>query len=146
MSAQQHLVRIGAVAAVSGALTLFIATLLHPLGADPNDAPAAFAEYAADRLWVASHLGQFVGVATLGIALVALGAVMETGAPSAWARIGVAGTAASVAAAAGLQAVDGVALRVMVNRWVQANGELSLGERTYRVREVIELVERDLLR
>src|SRR5215831_7887895 len=48
---------------------------------------------------------------------------METGASRAWARIGVVGTAASVAAAAGLQAVDGVALRLMVKRWAQSDGE-----------------------
>jgi hypothetical protein len=123
MTTQQHLARIGAVAAVSGAVTLFVATLLHPMSADPNVPPAAFAEYAADRLWVASHLGQFLGVAALGVALVALAATMEDGTPSAWARIGVVGTAASVATAAALQAVDGVALKVMVNRWMQANGE-----------------------
>ncbi len=123
MSTRQHLARIGAAAAMIGALTLFIATLLHPLSADPNDAPAAFAEYAADRLWVASHLGQFLGVAVLAVALVALAAAMEAGAPSAWARIGVVGTAASVAGAAALQAVDGVALRMMVGRWAQASGE-----------------------
>jgi len=64
-----------------------------------------------------------VGVAVLGVALVALSATMEAGAPSAWARIGVVGTAASVAAAAALQAVDGVALKVMVDRWAQASGE-----------------------
>jgi len=116
-------VRVGAVAAVIGAVTLFVATLLHPLSVDPNDAAAAFAEYAADRLWVASHLGQFAGIAMLGVALVALAAAIEPGAPAAWARIGVVGTAGSVAAAAGLQAVDGVALRVMVTRWAQADGE-----------------------
>jgi hypothetical protein len=120
---RKHLARIGAAAAVSGALTLFVATLLHPMSADPNDAPAAFAEYAADHLWVASHLGQFAGVAILGVALVALAAAMEAGAPAAWARIGVAGTAASVAAAAALQAVDGVALKVMVDRWARAGDE-----------------------
>ncbi len=123
MSTQQHLARIGAVAAMSGAVTLFVATLLHPTSADPNDPPAAFVEYAADRLWVASHLGQFLGVAALGVALVALAATMEAGTPSAWARIGVVGTAASVATAAALQAVDGVALKAMVNRWMQASGE-----------------------
>src|SRR5437870_12749462 len=93
------------------------------MSANPNDPPAAFVEYAADRLWVASHLGQFLGVAALGVALVGLAATMEAGTPSAWARIGVAGTAASVATAAALQAVDGVALKVMVNRWMQASGE-----------------------
>ena len=123
MSTQRHLARIGATAAVVGAVTLFISTLLHPMSADPNDAPAAFAEYAADRLWVASHLGQFVGIAILGTALVALGSAMEPGPAAAWARIGIVGTAASVAAAAALQAVDGVALRTMVTRWAQASDD-----------------------
>src|SRR5262245_24206283 len=120
---QQHLARIGAAAAIGGAVTLFIATLLHPMSADPNDAPAAFTEYAADRLWVATHLGQFVGIAVLGVALVSLAAVMEAGAPAAWACIGVVGTAASVAAGAALQAVDGVALKLTVDRWARASGE-----------------------
>jgi chromosomal replication initiator protein len=39
-----------------------------------------------------------------------------------------------------------VAAEKKVRGWLAANGELSLGERTYRVREVVELVERDLLR
>jgi len=39
-----------------------------------------------------------------------------------------------------------VAAEKKVRGWLQANGELSLGERIYKVREVIELVERDLLR
>ena len=88
-----------------------------------RSATAAFAEYAADRIWVATHLGQFLGIAILGVALVAMAAVMEVGRPSAWARIGVVGTAASVAAAAALRAVDGVALKVMVDRWAQASGD-----------------------
>ena len=138
MSTQQHLARIGAAAAIGGAVTLFIATLLHPMSADPNDAPAAFAEYAADSIWVASHLGQFLGVAVLGVALVAMAATMETGAPAAWARIGVVGTAASVAAAAALQAVDGVALKVMVDHWAQASGEMRVRafEAAFAVRQI----------
>jgi Domain of unknown function (DUF4386) len=120
---EEHLARVGAVAAITGAVLLFIATLLHPTSADPNDPVAAFLEYAADRLWVASHLGQFLGIAILGVALVALAASMEAGSPAAWGRIGVAGTAASVATAAALQAVDGVALKTMVDRWAQATGD-----------------------
>jgi hypothetical protein len=46
--AQYHLARVGAVAALGGAATLFVATLLHPMGANPNDAAAAFGEYARD--------------------------------------------------------------------------------------------------
>jgi hypothetical protein len=115
--------RVGAVAAIAGAITLFVATLLHPMAADPNDAAAAFAEYAAAPIWVASHLGQFVGVALLCAALVALASTMEPGRPSVWGRLGLVGTAASLAAAAALQAVDGVALKFMVDRWARAAGD-----------------------
>jgi hypothetical protein len=73
------LARIGAVAAPIGAVVLIVSTLLHPMEADPDDAPAAFAEYAADPLWVWSHLGQFVGVAVLVIVLIGLAATLEAG-------------------------------------------------------------------
>ena len=119
---QSYLARLGAVAGFSGAAIFLVATLLHPTQADPNDPRAAFAEYAADSLWVASHLGQFIGVVLLAVALTAFAETADTGKARAWARIGVLGTAASVAAAAALQAADGVALKVMVDRWAQASG------------------------
>ncbi len=133
-----HLSRIGAVAALTGAPLLFVCTLLHPMNADPNDAAAAFAEYAADSWWIATHLGQFIGVALLGVALVALAAAVEPGRPAAWARIGAFGTAASVAAAAALQAVDGIALKKMVDHWAQASGDARARayEATFAVRQV----------
>jgi hypothetical protein len=122
-STQGSLARIGAVSAPVGAIVLLVSTLLHPMQADPNDAAAAFAEYAADSFWVWSHLGQFAGVAILGIALVGLAATLEGGRAAGWARIGLAGTAATVATAAALQSVDGVALKAMVDRWASATGE-----------------------
>lgn len=121
-----YLARVGALAAFGGAPTLLLASLLHPLGADPNDPRAAFAEYAADPLWVVSHLGQFMGMVLLAVALLALADAANTEKARTWARIGVLGTAASVAAAAALQAVDGVALKVLVDRWAQASGEQQL--------------------
>ena len=119
---REYLARVGAVAAIGGALTLLIGTLLHPMQADPNNSVEAFAEYAADRMWVASHLLQFVGVAGFGAALVALAGITEIGRASVWAWIGVFWAASAVAAAAALQAVDGVALKVMVDRWAAAWG------------------------
>ncbi|MBA3893818.1 MAG: hypothetical protein H0X69_08990 [Gemmatimonadales bacterium] len=112
----------GALSALRGYPVLFVATLLHPLQADPNDPRAAFAEYAADSLWVISHLGQFLGVALLATGLLALGETVDTAKAWAWARIDLLGTAASAAVTAALQAVDGVALKVMVDRWSQASG------------------------
>lgn len=120
---QQHLARTGGIAAVVGALTLLVATLLHPMSANPNDPSAAFAEYAADSIWIASHLGQFLGILILGAALAALSLTMDAGRPAAWGRIGALGAAAGVAATAALQAVDGVALKVMVDRWAAATGD-----------------------
>jgi hypothetical protein len=117
------LARLGAVAAVAGAIVLLLSTLLHPLDSDPNVPRGAFDEYAADSLWVWSHLGQFLGVAFLGAALAALAGTLAPGRSGTWARIGLVGTAAGVAVAAVLQAVDGVALKVMVDRWAAATGE-----------------------
>ena len=113
----------GAVTAVGGALLLLVATLLHPRASDPNDPAAAFAEYATDPRWVWSHLGQFLAVAMLGAALVALANTLEPGPAAAAGRLGQVGTAVVIAAAAALQAVDGVALKVMVDRWAAATGD-----------------------
>jgi len=118
-----HLARLGAVAAAVGALVLIASTMLHPSDADPGHAPAAFAEYATDTLWVWSHVGQFAGIAALGAALVALAGTLEPGRASNWGRVAVVGATASVAGAAALQAVDGVALKSMVDRWAAAIGQ-----------------------
>jgi hypothetical protein len=123
MNTNQSLARLGSVSALVGAVVLFASTLLHPLSRDPNNAPEAFAEYAADSLYVWSHLGQFVGLALLGAALVALASTFEPGRATAWARIGLAGAVASMAVSAALQAVDGVALKATVDRWVAATGD-----------------------
>ena len=137
-NSQDSRARIGAMAAPVGAVVLLVSTVLHPMEADPNDAAAAFAEYAADSLWVWSHLGQFAGVAILGMALVGLAATLEVGRAAGWARIALAGTAATVATAAALQSVDGVALKVMVDRWAAASDDargLSF-EAAFAVRQV----------
>ena len=57
--------RTGPAAAILGAVLLLIGTYLHPMDADPNAPAAAFAEYAADRIWIASHLLQLAGVALM---------------------------------------------------------------------------------
>ncbi len=99
---------------------LFVGTFLHPSGADPNDALAAFTEYADDQLWIASHLTQLLGVAMMVGALVHLSRILATGFASGWAWLGGAGAIASLASAAALQAVDGIALKIMVDAWAEA--------------------------
>ena len=112
--------KIGSVSAILGALALITGTMLHPLGADPGDHLAAFTEYAADDGWIASHLCQFVGVALIFIGLVAVHDTLREG-PVAWlSHRGVLVGTAALTIAAALQAVDGVALKAMVDHWASA--------------------------
>jgi len=112
--------RIGAGAAIIGPIVLLVATMLHPSGADPNDPVAAFSEYAADRLWVATHLMAFVGAFLMVICLFALARSLEGDRLRPLADLAVLVAFAALATAAILQAVDGVALKSMVDRWAAA--------------------------
>jgi hypothetical protein len=138
MNTTQSLARFGSVASFVGAFLLFVSTLLHPSESDPNIPTAAFAEYAANSIWVWSHLGQFAGVIGIGMSLVAIAATFESGRAAAWARIGLIGTAAAIAVAAALQAVDGVALKVIVDRWAIATGDTRaiVFEAAFSVRQI----------
>lgn len=111
--------QIAAVCAFAGAMLLGFGTSLHPMQADPNNAAAAFAEYAADRPWVLTHLMQFAGVAGIVAALLILARQLEPGG-GALPRLASAGAIASLALAAALQAVDGIALKAMADAWAAA--------------------------
>ena len=110
--------KFGAISAVLGAVLLFAGTSLHPMQEDPNDPVAAFSEYAADRYWVASHLTQLAGVALIVGALLVLANELESG--GRLPRIASGGAIASLTLTAVLQAVDGIALKVMVDAWAGA--------------------------
>jgi len=110
------------IAAISGAFLLLGGTYLHPMSADPNVPADAFLEYAADHKWIATHLMQLSGIALMVAALSLLSRRLAGGAADAEATLGAVGAAASLAVAAALQAVDGVALKAMVNGWAAAQG------------------------
>lgn len=112
--------RLAGTCAIAGSALLLVGTWLHPMSADPNDAVAAFTEYAADRIWVASHLLQLAGVTGMAAALLVVTREIDRRSDAAWARLAAAGAAASLAIAAALQAVDGVALKRMVDAWAAA--------------------------
>jgi hypothetical protein len=112
--------RSAALSLLCGATMLLAGTLLHPMGADPNDPLAAFAEYAADDHWLWSHLGQFVGVLLLALGMVGFAATLDTTASRSWGRIGTVCACALIAVAAALQAVDGIALKRVVDHWAAA--------------------------
>ncbi|GIV04253.1 MAG: hypothetical protein KatS3mg077_2131 [Candidatus Binatia bacterium] len=130
--------KVGAACAIAGAGLLFVGTFLHPMEADPNDALAAFAEYTADRLWVASHLVQLAGVALIAVALLLLAQQLEFRKGLGVTRIAVAGAVISLALAAALQAVDGIALKTMVDAWAKAPalGKESAFRAAFAVRQV----------
>jgi hypothetical protein len=64
---------------------------------DPNDAVAAFTEYATDRLWVTSHLTQLAGVTLMVAAVLFLAQKLEWGSGTVWARVAGGGAIASLA-------------------------------------------------
>ena len=109
----------GATCAIAGAALLLVGTYPHPMEANPNEPVAAFTEYAADDFWVASHLMQLAGVASMVAALLFLTTVLETRRGPGTARVAAGGAIASLALAAALQAVDG-ALKNMVDAWAAA--------------------------
>ena len=127
--------RIGSIAAIAGAIVLFVGTYLHPMSADPNVPRAAFAEYAASHHWVAIHLIQLVGVILITASLVLLSRGMADGPAAEWAALGSAGAIASLSVASALQAVDGVAVKVMVDTWA-ATPEPASFSAAFGVRQV----------
>lgn len=130
--------KVGPLLAFFGAGCLLIGTFLHPMSADPNAPLAAFTEYAADPHWVASHLLQLFGVVFMVAALVRWSRKLEDGPAAHWTTVIRAGAVASLAMAAALQAVDGVALKVMVNNWAAAaeTEQASLFQAAFAVRQI----------
>ena len=116
------LLRVGAVAGLTGLALQVVMDRLHPARADPNDSRAAFTEYAHSGIWTAVHIGQFLGTLLLALALLALARALsrQPGLPGALAVVG-AVTAVLLAAVFTVQmAVDGVALRAAIDTWTHA--------------------------
>jgi hypothetical protein len=105
-----------------GTVLVVLSTLLHPRAPDANDMPMAFAMYAAEPLWTWIHVGQFVGLVAIGLAFVSLAETVEVERKTR-ARAAVAATVLSLAMAGGLQAVDGIAFKAMLDRWTTASGD-----------------------
>jgi len=135
---RRTLARIGSVAALVGAVVFFVSGLFHPSDSDPNNLPAAFAEYVTSSDWVGVHLAQLAGVALIAVALVALEATFEPGRAAAWARIGSVGAVASAALYAANQGVDGVSNHAADLRWATATGETRVRafEAAFAVRQI----------
>jgi hypothetical protein len=138
MPSDQYFYKVGGIAALLGVPCLAIATFAHPMSASPADAHAAFAEYAADRFWVASHLLQLLGVVLITGGLIALSWRLRRGPAGVWAVLGGVGAVGALTLSGALQAVDGIALNVMVDQWASASPESQalLFESAVAVREI----------
>lgn len=110
--------KLGAGCAFFGGVLLGIGTSMHPSHADPNNAALAFAEYAADQNWATGHLLQFAGAALLLAFMLVLSRQLRAG--SGMRQVATGGAIASLAVAAALQAVDGIALKATVDAWAAA--------------------------
>ena len=107
---------------VGGFLVFVVVTQFHPSG-DEDNHPVIFAKYANSDPWVAVHFGQFAGVILALAGLVVLYRVLRMrGEVPVLATFAVAGTIATAAVWAALQAVDGVTLKQNVDAWVAASG------------------------
>jgi len=111
---------VGAASGVLGVVFLMLGTALHPVPADGNDAAVAFGVYAevSRSGWLAAHLLPLVGIT--GMVLLSR-AVATTGTGRLWARLTEVTGAVAIAMTAVLQAVDGVALKAIVDMWAHAS-------------------------
>jgi hypothetical protein len=116
--------RTGALLLALGVVTSIIGNSLHPSREDPMDNPRVFQEYAQSDGWITAHLGQFAGYLFAFAGLVVLSQLLlgERARAAVAAHLGFAAATASVAVAAVLQAVDGIALKALVDHWAQAAG------------------------
>jgi len=121
-STDAALLRIGAVAGITGLLLQIVMGQLHPGHADPNNSRAAFAEYARSNIWTAVHIGQFAGTLLIAVALLALARALsrQGGAVAALAAVGAVTTVMLATIFAVQMAVDGVALRAAIDTWIGA--------------------------
>jgi len=118
------MLRFAAAAGVVGVLVEIVMDQLHPARTPPNDTAAAFLEYSRSSAWTAVHIGQFTGafLVTLMLLTIARLGASRRGPTGVLATVG--GFAALLYAAvfAVQMAVDGVALKGAIHRWVTATG------------------------
>src|SRR5215210_2013650 len=135
---ERTLLRIGAVSATFGVITLFVADAFHG-GHDPADLEATLPEYAANANWEIVHIGQFLGYALVLVGLVALHHSIAEGRGAALARLGYVTAVVATALYAVNQAVDGIAIKFVADDWVSAPAAEKAD--AFRVAEAVRHIE-----
>jgi hypothetical protein len=140
---ERLILRLGSMAFLAGLVIIIVSTIFHPSSQLLTNHPLVFAEYAASKTWIASHIGQFAGVMLVFVggfvALHRLLASSESGVAKALALIGLAATIVAASTFAILQAVDGIALKRAVDSWVAAPTDEKVA--AFRVAEGIRWIE-----
>jgi uncharacterized membrane protein len=134
--------KVGAAALLIGFALATAFSYIHPHEQDPSNFPAVFAEYAASAHWVAIHMGELLGVLLFlifGMTVVYQSLVEEEGMVALLARMGMALAVVTFAIFVVLHAIDGLALKKMVDSWsVAPAGELAAA---VRIAEAVRWVE-----
>jgi hypothetical protein len=141
IQSQRLYLRIGAAAFVTGLTLFFVASIFHPSEAPAWVSELAFAEYALSTDWIDAHVGQFIGALILLFGFVALHQHLQIDdAPaSAIAWFGFVTTVVTIGIVTILQAVDGPALKFVVDRWADAPVEEK--DAAFRVAEAVRWIE-----
>jgi hypothetical protein len=140
---KRPLLRIGSIAFLAGAIIAIVSTAFHPSTEDPSNHRLVFAEYASSDSWIAIHIGQFAGVIKVfagGFVTLYLFLVQsESSTASVLAWIGLVLAIMTASAFAVLQAVDGIANKMVDDSWFAAPPEEKAI--TFRVAEGIRFIE-----
>jgi hypothetical protein len=140
---KRPLLGIGSIAFLAGAIIAIVSTAFHPSTEDPSNHRLVFAEYASSDSWIAIHIAQFAGVIMVFaggfVALYRLLVQSESSMASVLAWIGLALAIMTASAFAILQAVDGIANKMVDDsRFAAPPEETAL---TFRVAEGIRFIE-----
>jgi uncharacterized protein DUF4386 len=120
---ERPILRMGAIAFFAGIIIVIASSILHSPGPQPDlmDNPAIFTVYAEHDLWIAAHIGQLAGILLIYaggyVALHTFFSRSESGVASALATLGLAAAIMTAATFGILQAVDGIALKMAVDKW-----------------------------
>jgi hypothetical protein len=120
--ANRNLLRLSATLPFIGFLLYALASIFHHDPANSNDHIVTFTLYAANSVWTAVHLGQFVGNALIiaGLLVLFFALNVSEGTPRWMGFFGAIAAGVALALDGVLQAVDGVALKQAVDAWVSA--------------------------
>jgi hypothetical protein len=140
---ERLILRLGSVAFLAGLVIIIVSTIFHPSSQPLTNHPLVFAEYAASKTWIASHIGQFAGVMLVFaggfVALHSWLASSESSVVKALALLGLAAAIVAASTFAILQAVDGIALKRAVDSWAAAPTDEKVA--AFRVAEGIRWIE-----